>query len=66
MENIEELLQIDNKQLVPSKIFKSELSLLSNEDFEKLRKHMGISDYQMSESDYDTIIIFNKIFKRAS
>jgi hypothetical protein len=66
MENIEELLQIDNKQLVPSKIFKSELSLLSNEDFEKLRKHMGISDYQMSESDYDTIIIFNKIFKRSS
>lgn len=66
MENIEELLKIDNTQLVPSKIFKSELSLLSNEDFEKLRKHMCISDYQMSESGYDTIIISNKIFKRSS
>ncbi len=44
---------MDYTQLVPSTINKSELFLLTDNEFEQLRKYMNISDYQMSENDYD-------------
>jgi hypothetical protein len=65
-EALEQTLSMDFTKLVPSTINKSELFLLTNDEFEQLRKHMNISDYQMSENNYDTIIICNKIFKKSN
>lgn len=63
-EALEKVLNMDYTQLVPSTILKSELYFLTNDEFEELRKHMNITDYQMSENDYNTIIICNQIFKK--
>ena len=63
-ETLEKILSMDNKQLVPSRTMKSELFLLTNEEFDKLRTHIKISDYSMSENDYNTIIINNLIFRK--
>lgn len=63
-EALEKTLSMDYTQLVPSTTLKSELFLLTNDEFEKLRKHVNITDYQMSENNYDTIIICNRIFKK--
>jgi hypothetical protein len=65
-EVLEQTLSMDYTKLVPSTIYKSELFLLTNDEFEQLRKHMNISDYQMSENNYDTIIICNRIFKNSN
>jgi hypothetical protein len=65
-EVLEQTLGMDFTKLVPSTINKSELFLLTNDEFEQLRNHMNISDYQMSENNYDTIIICNKIFKKSN
>jgi hypothetical protein len=65
-EALEQTLSMDYTKLVPSTINKSELFLLTNDEFEQLRKHMNISDYQMSENNYDTIIICNRIFKKSN
>ena len=65
-EELEKTLSMDYTQLVPSTTLKSELFLLTNDEFEKLRKHINITDYQMSENDYDTIIICNRIFKKSN
>jgi hypothetical protein len=65
-EALEQTLSMDFTTLVPSTINKSELFLLTNDEFEQLRNHMNISDYQMSENNYDTIIICNKIFKKSN
>jgi hypothetical protein len=65
-EALEQTLSMDFTKLVPSTINKSELFLLTNDEFEQLRNHMNISDYQMSENNYDTIIICNKIFKKSN
>jgi hypothetical protein len=65
-EALEKTLSMDYTQLVPSTTLKSELFLLTNDEFEQLRKHINISDYQMSENDYDTIIICNRIFKKSN
>jgi hypothetical protein len=65
-EVLEQTLSMDFTKLVPSTINKSELFLLTNDEFEQLRNHMNISDYQMSENNYDTIIICNKIFKKSN
>jgi hypothetical protein len=65
-EALEQILSMDYTQLVPSKTFKSELFLLTNDEFEQLRKHINITDYQISENDYDTIIIWNRIFKKSN
>ena len=65
-EALEKTLSMDYTQLVPSTTLKSELFLLTNDEFEKLRKHINITDYQMSENDYDTIIICNRIFKKSN
>jgi hypothetical protein len=65
-EVLEQTLGMDYTKLVSSTINKSELFLLTNDEFEQLRKHMNISDYQMSENNYDTIIICNKIFKKSN
>lgn len=65
MENkkaLEEALSMDYSQLVPSKLFKSELFFLTHDEFEILSKH--ITDGRVSEDDYDTIIICNRIFKK--
>ena len=59
-EVLEKTLSMDYTQLVPSTTLKSELFLLTNDEFEQLRKHINITDYQMSENDYDTIIICNR------
>lgn len=61
---LEEVLKMDYTELVPSKTLKSELILLTDDEFEKLRIHNKITDYEISENDYDTIIIGNKIFKK--
>jgi hypothetical protein len=63
-EVLEQVLGMDFTKLVPSQTFKSELFLLTNDEFEQLRKHMNFSDLQMSENNYDTIIIGNRIFKK--
>ena len=65
-EVLEKTLSMDYTQLVPSTTLKSELFLLTNDEFEQLRKHINITDYQMSENDYDTIIICNRIFKKSN
>ncbi len=65
-EALEKTLGMDYTQLVPSTTMKSELFLLTNDEFEQLRKYINISDYQMSENDYDTIIICNRIFKKSN
>lgn len=65
-EALEKALSMDYIKLVPSTTLKSELFLLTNDEFEQLRKHINISDYQMSENDYDTIIICNRIFKKSN
>jgi hypothetical protein len=62
-EALEKVFKIDYTQLVPSTLFKSEIYFLTIEEFEQLRKHMEISDIQMSVNNYDTIIISNMIFK---
>lgn len=63
MNKLEEILAIDPFKLTPSTSFKGDLYFLSKTEFEKLRKHISISDYSMSENEYDTIIIANMIFK---
>lgn len=65
-EVLEKTLSMDYTQLVPSTTLKSELFLLTNDEFEQLRKHINITDYQMGENDYDTIIICNIIFKKSN
>ena len=65
-EALEKTLSMDYTQLVPSTTLKSELFLLTNDEFEQLRKHINITDYQISEDDYDTIIICNRIFKKSN
>lgn len=62
-EALEKTLGMDYTQLTPSTTMKSELFLLTNDEFDQLRKHIKISNYQMSENNYDTIIICNRIFK---
>jgi len=52
----------DSFKLTPSSTLKSELFIITSEEFDILRKHIGISDYD--EHEYDTIIIQNKIFKK--
>lgn len=59
---IESLLNED----IPSTIIKTELFMVTNDEFDKLRKHIGISDYSLSENGYDTIIIQDKIFKKSN
>ena len=59
---LEEVLKKDYMELVPSQMFKGDISVLSNDDFEKLRKHMNISDYSMSENEYNVIKIGNLLF----
>lgn len=51
-------------QLVPSTIIKSQLFLLTNDEFEQLCEHMKCSKYRMEEEGWDTIIIGNTIFKK--
>ena len=63
---IEGFLNTDSFKLTPSTITKSELFILTNDEFDKLRKHIGISDYSLTENGYDTIIIQNKIFKKSN
>jgi hypothetical protein len=57
-------LGIDYTKLVPTSILKTKLYLMHINDFEELRKYMNISDYNMVENDWDTIIIGNRIYKR--
>ena len=59
---LEEVLKKDYIELVPSQMFKGDISVLNNDDFEKLRKHMNISDYSMSENEYNVIKIGNLLF----
>ena len=62
-EALEQILGVDYTQLIPSTSMKSELFILRNDEFEKLRKHINITDYHMVANDYNTIIICNRIFK---
>ena len=45
---------------------KTELFIITSEEFDMLRKHIGISNYKLDENGYDTIIIQNKIFKKSN
>jgi len=42
------------------------LNKILNNKFEQLKKHMQVSDYVMSERNYDTITICNRIFQKLS
>jgi len=65
MKNKEEILEkIFKLENIPSRTFKSELISLTDEEFDKLRKHVYMSDNGMEEKGYDTIIIDNIIFKK--
>ncbi len=64
-DQLKNILEIDFTKLTPSSFYKSELFLLSDDEFNQLRNHLCISDYQMSENNYDTINIGNKIFKNS-
>jgi len=66
-ENIlESFLNEDAIKLTPSRTIKTELFILTDDEFDKLRNHIGISDYSLAENGYDTIIIQNKIFKKSN
>lgn len=62
-EKLKAILTIDHNILVSS-YYKSELIMLDDDQFEQLRKHMNISDYEMHESNSDTIIIGSTILKK--
>ena len=59
-------LKEDSFKLTPSSTLKAELFIITSEEFDILRKHIGISDYLIDENKYDTIIIHNKIFKKSN
>ena len=59
-------LKEDSFKLTPSSTLKTELFVITSEEFDLLRKHIGISDYTLGENGYDTIIIQNKIFKKSN
>ncbi len=59
-------LKEDSFKLTPSSTLKTELFIITSEEFDLLRKHIGISDYTLDENGYDTIIIQNKIFKKSN
>lgn len=63
-EALEKTLSMDYTQLVPSTTMKSELFLLTNDEFNQLYEHMKGSKYRMEEEGWDTIIICNTIFKK--
>jgi len=46
-----------------SKSFRGEMLLLSDDEFDTLRKHIGITDIEMIMHSYNTIIIGNYVFK---
>ena len=62
---LEKILNMDYTQLVPSSTFKSELFLLTNEEFNELYEHMKYSKTGIKDG-YDTIIIGNRIFKKTN
>lgn len=61
-EILEKIFKIEN---VASRTFKSELILLTSEEFNKLRNHVYMSEVNMEERGYDTIIVDNLIFKKS-
>lgn len=61
-EVLEKILSIDFTQLTPSTIMKSELYLLTNDEFAQLYEHIRGSKYRMEEEGWNTIIIGNMIF----
>ena len=63
-EALEKTLGMDYTQLVPSTTMKSELFLLTNDEFEQLYEHMKGSKYRMEEEGWNTIIICNSPTKR--
>ena len=63
---INSFLKEDSFKLTPSSTLKTELFIITSEEFDLLRKHIGISDYTLGENRYDTIIIQNKIFKKSN
>ena len=63
-ELFEKTLKLKKEELVPTTILKSELVFLNNDEFKILYEHLGNSEYQMKEHNYDTIKIGNVIFKR--
>jgi len=65
-EALEKTLGMDYTQLVPSTTMKSELFLLTNDEFEQLYEHIKGSKYRMEEEGWDTIIVCNTIFKKSN
>lgn len=61
---LKKILETPWEKLPNTTTFKGELFLLQKNEFEKLRKHIGISDISLNENNYDTIIIGNIICKR--
>lgn len=62
---LQEVLSTDPMKLNNLSYYKSELLLISNDEFEQLRNHIKISDYTMHEFGIDTIVITNMIFKNS-
>lgn len=65
-DSLNSFLKEDSFKLTPSSTLKTELFVITSEEFDLLRKHIGISDYTLDENGYDTIIIQNKIFKKSN
>ena len=63
---LNDFLKKDSFKLTPCSTLKTELFIITLEEFDLLRKHIGITDYTLNENGYDTIIIQNKIFKKSN
>ena len=63
-EVLNKILGRDYTELVPSTILNSDQHILNSDEFDILRKHLRISEYKISENNYNTIIIGNLIFKK--
>ena len=65
-DSLNSFLKEDSFKLTPSSTLKTELFVITSEEFDLLRKHIGISDFMLNDYLYDTIIIQNKIFKKSN
>lgn len=63
-EILEKVFNMHDTQLAPSTTMKSELVLLTSDEFEKLYKHINRDLSVVYEHDYNTIIIGGTIFRK--
>lgn len=68
MEKYLKIMNMDFTELASlnQNMLKSDLEILSDEQFESLCEHMKISKYRLNEENWDTIIIDKTIFKKSN